>query len=135
MAAAIIGSFASVGSVTTSGRDIPLDRTASASSPLVPDVAFSGEGQGFAGEVAGRGVGAGRVGLDQVLAAEDAEDGRHRRGLGRGFPRRLDDASRVVSCALVRYGATDEGRRAMDSDSPGRSRPFPPLSLSAPSTR
>src|SRR5580704_9037395 len=50
------------------------------------------------------------------------------------FPRRLDGAPRLVSCVLVRYGATDEGRRAMDSDSPGRSWPFPPLSLSAPST-
>src|SRR6201986_2157076 len=31
---------------------------------------------------------------------------------------------------LVRYGATDEGRGAMDSDSRGRSWPLPPLSLS-----
>ena len=45
------------------------------------------------------------------------------------------DGSQPVSRVKARTSAADEGRRAMDSDSPGRSRPFPPLSLLVPGTR
>jgi len=40
----------------------------------------------------------------------------------------------TVSRVKARTSAADEGRRAMDSDSPGRSWPFPPLSLYVPGT-
>src|SRR5271163_627241 len=45
--------------------------------------------------------------------AVECQSSYERGGLGRGFPRRFDGASRLVSCVLVRYGGTDEGRRAM----------------------
>jgi hypothetical protein len=41
----------------------------------------------------------------------------------------------AVSLKDVRASAADGGRREMDSDSPGRSRPYPLLSLPVPGTR
>jgi len=67
--------------------------------------------------------------------------------LRRGVPKLLRERCRcraergngeclsTVSRAMARLRAAGEGRRAMDSDSPGRSRPFPPLSLPVPGTR
>ena len=50
-------------------------------------------------------------------------------GNGKSLPWANGRCLSTVSRVKARTSAADEGRRAMDSDSPGRSRPFPPLSL------